>query len=133
MIFSGSRDNSIRVWDISALTHTHTLDDSDVVIDIALTTDEQHLVSCSDDKSLKVWCTASLTCLRNVELADYSFALAVSQPGDVVAVVFYFSTTKLYASAQGSVWGRWTHKAALLPSAPAGGGSSHQRTTLLSL
>ena len=49
-IFSGSDDKTIRVWDISTLTHTHTLDDhTDWVRDIALTQDEQHLVSCSHD------------------------------------------------------------------------------------
>ena len=50
-IFSGSRDRTIRVWDISTLTHTHTLDGhTGWVFDLALTQDEQHLVSCPCDK-----------------------------------------------------------------------------------
>ena len=107
-IFSGSLDESIRVWDISTLTHTHTLDGhTDSVKDIALTQDEQHLVSCSQDKSLKVWCTTSLSCLRTVPL-DSPFqptSLTVSQPGDVVAVKSWTSST-LYRLSTGTCLGK---------------------------
>ena len=76
------------MWDVSTLTHTHTLDvhtraHRSAVTCLALTQDEQHLVSCSDERSLKVW---SLSCLRTVQLDDYPSSLAVSQPGDVVVV-----------------------------------------------
>ena len=55
-IFTGSWDKTIRVYDISTLTHTDTLSEhTGSVNDIILTQDEQHLVSCSSDKSLKVW------------------------------------------------------------------------------
>ena len=59
------------MWDISTLTHTHTLDGTLIwwSLAIALTQDEQHLVSCSHrHESLKVWCTTSLSCLRTVQL-----------------------------------------------------------------
>ena len=93
-IFSGSADKTIRVWDISTLTHTHTLDDhTDVIMCMALTQDEQHPVSCSRDRSLKVWCTTSLSCLRTVQLDELSFSVAVSQPGDVVAMKGFLTTT----------------------------------------
>ena len=85
-IFSTSDDSTICVWDISTLTHTRTLaGHTGAVRGSALTRNEQHLVSCSEDKSLKVWCTASLSCLRTVQLDYHSYTLAVSQPGDVVA------------------------------------------------
>ena len=128
-IFSASGDKTIRVWDISTLTHTHTLDELAGCSDIALTQDEQYLVSCSWDKSLKVWCTASLSCLLTVRQNFEHFFVAVSQPGDVVAVARYGVATL----AQESVWGRWTQRVVVLHSASAGGGSSHQRNTILSL
>ena len=70
-IFTGSEDKTIRVYDISTLTHTDTLSEhTGGVYHIALTNDEQHLVSCSNDNSLKVWCTTTLTCIRSVFLSD---------------------------------------------------------------
>ena len=65
-IFTGSGDNTIHVYDISTLTHTDTLSEhTGSVYHIALTKDEQRLVSSSHDKSLKVWCTTTLTCTRD--------------------------------------------------------------------
>ena len=93
-IFSGSDDKTIRVWDISTLTHTRTLKGHTAEVrGLALTQDEQHLVSCSCDVSLKVWCTASLSCLRTVRLYGFPHSVSVSQPGDVVAVKCLFTTT----------------------------------------
>ena len=105
---AGHDDKSIRVWDISTLTHTHTLDaHTDWVTGIALTQDEQHLVSCSHDESLKVWCTTSLSCLRTVQLDCYPSSLAVSQPGDVIAVVTRQSDTiALYRLSTGECLGK---------------------------
>ena len=95
-IFTGSSDKTIWVYDISTLTHTDTLSEhTRRVYHIALTKDEQHLLSCSGDKSLKVWCTTTLTCIRSVTLCDSPYLLAVSQPGDVVAVSFN-DHTKLF-------------------------------------
>ena len=96
-IFTGSKDKTIRVYDISTLTHTDTLSEhTGGVNHIALTQDEQHLVSCSGDKSLKVWCTTTLTCIRTVALSATPIHFAVSQPGDVVAVIFHDQTNKLF-------------------------------------
>ena len=107
-IFSGSNDKTIRVWDISTLTHTHTLDEhTREITNLALTQDEKHLVSCSWDNSLKVWCTTSLSCLRTVQLDGSPFSLAVSQPGDAVAVVTPNSeTTTLYRLSTGEFLGK---------------------------
>ena len=102
------------MWDISTLTHTHTLDEhTGWVTDIALTQDEQHLVLCSYDKSLKVWCTTSLSCLRTVQLDNNKVpsSLAVSQPGDVVAVVLFFMTA-LYRLSTGECLGKVDSKGA---------------------
>ena len=93
-IFTGSTDHTIRVYDISTLTHTDILsEDAGGVYSIALTNDDQHLVSCFADKSLKVWCTTTLTCIRTASASGGLYLLAVSQPGDVVAVSFSDHTT----------------------------------------
>ena len=105
-IFSGSGDKTIRVWDISTLTHTHTLDGhTRAVRDMALTQDDQHLVSCSHDMTLKVWCATSLSCLRTVQLDGPPSSLAVSQPGDVIAVPAC-GFTELYRLSTGERLGR---------------------------
>eukprot|EP01061_Rhynchopus_euleeides_P033948 TRINITY_DN5751_c0_g1_i1.p1 TRINITY_DN5751_c0_g1~~TRINITY_DN5751_c0_g1_i1.p1 ORF type:complete len:387 (+),score=87.14 TRINITY_DN5751_c0_g1_i1:61-1221(+) len=86
-IFTGADDTQqpIRVWDINTLQHTATLEKGRGVQHIALTLDERHLVACSDDKTLKVFCTSSLTCLRTVELACFHDVVAVSGAGDIIA------------------------------------------------
>ena len=102
----GHEDETIRVRDISTLTHTHTLDGHTAgVTAITLTQDEQHLVSCSFDLSLKVWCTTSLSCLRTVQLDGFPFSLAVSQPGDVVAMNIYSTAPTLYRLSTGECLG----------------------------
>ena len=107
-IFSGSHDKTIRVWDISTLTHEHTLEKhTGAVRGIALTNEERRLVSCADDRSYKVWCTTSLRCLRNVQACLYPDSLAVSQPGDIVAVLTATTgTTKLFRLSTGECLGK---------------------------
>ena len=96
-IFTGSGDKTICVYDISTLTHTDTLcDHTEYVYKLALSNDEQHLVSSSGDKTLKVWCTTTLTCLRSI-LVRAAYLVAVSQPGDVVAVCCPVKHTELYS------------------------------------
>ena len=119
-IFTGSLDSSIRVYDISTLTHTDTLSEHmDAVHHIALTDDGRHLVSSSGDKSLKVWCTTTLTCIRSVVVSDPPCVLSVSQPGDVVAVSFY-GQTKLYSLSTLQCLGRVKSEGLAVALSPCG-------------
>ena len=85
---------------------------------IALTQDKQHLLSCSDDKSLKVWCTTTLSCLRTVQLHDYPASLAVSQQGDVVTKSLSFAT--LYRLSSGECLGKVGSNGVALALSPCG-------------
>eukprot|EP01061_Rhynchopus_euleeides_P047729 TRINITY_DN974_c2_g1_i1.p1 TRINITY_DN974_c2_g1~~TRINITY_DN974_c2_g1_i1.p1 ORF type:complete len:380 (+),score=67.97 TRINITY_DN974_c2_g1_i1:50-1189(+) len=86
-IYSGSRDHTIRVWDLADARHTNTLDSQDSAVNhLVLTSDNSRLVSCFD-RYVKVWCTATLTCTCTVEVNQTVYLLAVSQPGDVVAAL----------------------------------------------
>ena len=85
-IFSGSGDSTIRLWDLHALSHTHTLTGhTDEVNRLALTTDQRRLVSCSSDRTVKVWCTTTHQCLWSVQKRKCCFQAAVSQEGDFIA------------------------------------------------
>eukprot|EP01061_Rhynchopus_euleeides_P046406 TRINITY_DN879_c0_g1_i20.p1 TRINITY_DN879_c0_g1~~TRINITY_DN879_c0_g1_i20.p1 ORF type:complete len:633 (+),score=164.15 TRINITY_DN879_c0_g1_i20:33-1901(+) len=89
-IFAASPDKkTIHEWDINTLQHTHSLvGHTEDVLQVALTTDETQLVSCSYDKSVKVWCTTTRTCLSTLWTGTEKLRrVAVSQEGDVVAVV----------------------------------------------
>ena len=85
-IFTGSADRTIRVYEISTLTHIRTLRVRTSVNDIALVNNEHHLVSCSADKTLKVWCIVTFTCIRSVDVIDIPMFVALSQAADVVVV-----------------------------------------------
>jgi len=56
IVVSGSRDKTIKIWDMLTGKELRTLTGhSDVVDSVALSTDGQTLVSGSDDKTIKVW------------------------------------------------------------------------------
>eukprot|EP01061_Rhynchopus_euleeides_P046405 TRINITY_DN879_c0_g1_i2.p1 TRINITY_DN879_c0_g1~~TRINITY_DN879_c0_g1_i2.p1 ORF type:complete len:650 (+),score=179.11 TRINITY_DN879_c0_g1_i2:33-1952(+) len=107
-IFATAPDTkTIHEWDVNTLQHTHSLvGHTEDVLQVALTTDETQLVSCSYDKSVKVWCTTTRTCLltmgcglgqkppkRACTDSGELLRVAVSQEGDVVAIV---SETKVH-------------------------------------
>eukprot|EP01061_Rhynchopus_euleeides_P021681 TRINITY_DN3537_c0_g1_i2.p1 TRINITY_DN3537_c0_g1~~TRINITY_DN3537_c0_g1_i2.p1 ORF type:complete len:139 (+),score=20.99 TRINITY_DN3537_c0_g1_i2:93-509(+) len=79
----------ISVSDVNSLTHTRNyVGHTSHVYSLALTDDEQQLVSGSNDETVKVWCTTSHTLLRTITppLGHSIFSIAVSQKSDVLAV-----------------------------------------------
>eukprot|EP01061_Rhynchopus_euleeides_P022753 TRINITY_DN3717_c4_g1_i1.p1 TRINITY_DN3717_c4_g1~~TRINITY_DN3717_c4_g1_i1.p1 ORF type:complete len:418 (+),score=37.78 TRINITY_DN3717_c4_g1_i1:125-1255(+) len=82
-IYSAAHDGFIRVWDLSGL-HTATLEEhTGGVLDLALTSDNAQLVSCSADRTVKVWCTEMLNCLYTLRLSGVPTRVAVSEVGKV--------------------------------------------------
>lgn len=53
-LYSGSMDNTVRVWDLSTLQCIHTLTDHTAVVMSVLCWD-QFLLTCSLDQTIKVW------------------------------------------------------------------------------
>ena len=67
-VVSGSRDNTLRVWNLVSGESLHTLEGhEDYVEAVAITPDGRQVVSGSVDKSLRVWDLASGECLRTLE------------------------------------------------------------------
>eukprot|EP01061_Rhynchopus_euleeides_P040055 TRINITY_DN687_c0_g1_i12.p1 TRINITY_DN687_c0_g1~~TRINITY_DN687_c0_g1_i12.p1 ORF type:complete len:382 (+),score=87.05 TRINITY_DN687_c0_g1_i12:258-1403(+) len=108
-IFTGSDDGDIFVWDIHTLTRTASLDRGEdgraSVHHLALSSDELHLVSASDNQRINVWCTVTLSCLHSMECKQTPYVLAVSQESDRVAVLGSRSTD-VWCLSTGQLVGR---------------------------
>ena len=53
--FSGGADRTVRMWDISASEESHILDKGGKFTGLAFTPDGRNLISCSSDRSVRVW------------------------------------------------------------------------------
>eukprot|EP01061_Rhynchopus_euleeides_P011294 TRINITY_DN2086_c7_g1_i1.p1 TRINITY_DN2086_c7_g1~~TRINITY_DN2086_c7_g1_i1.p1 ORF type:complete len:633 (+),score=176.44 TRINITY_DN2086_c7_g1_i1:87-1901(+) len=82
-------DMSISEFDVGTLNKTRTLvGHTSNVFDLALTSDNLKLLSCSYDQSLKVWCTVSRNCLQTLCSASQPLLhLSVVQEANLVAVI----------------------------------------------
>ena len=64
-VVSGSRDNSIKIWDIETSTCLNTLENhSDFVSSVAISPDGKYIVSGSYDKTIKIWDIKTAECLN---------------------------------------------------------------------
>ena len=65
-IFSGSDDNSVRVWDANTFKCVSVFQGHEDNVRV-LTADSRYLYSGSWDKTIRVWDTQSLECVRVLE------------------------------------------------------------------
>ena len=64
-IVSGSKDNTIKIWDASTGTHVRTLEGhTSWVYSVAWSPDSKYIASSSWDKTIKVWNISSGTCMQ---------------------------------------------------------------------
>ncbi len=63
---SGSRDRTIRVWDVGAGAHEQTMAGHEGAV-VALEACGQRLISSSEDKSVRVWSMATWACVQTVQ------------------------------------------------------------------
>eukprot|EP01061_Rhynchopus_euleeides_P023491 TRINITY_DN3822_c1_g1_i1.p1 TRINITY_DN3822_c1_g1~~TRINITY_DN3822_c1_g1_i1.p1 ORF type:complete len:403 (+),score=119.00 TRINITY_DN3822_c1_g1_i1:63-1211(+) len=89
-IFTRAFNETIRAWDASTLSNRAALTGhTKEVTRIATAKRGEVLVSCSDDLTVKVWCTAALQCLNTLQTESPPAAVAVSPGGGgTVAVLF---------------------------------------------
>eukprot|EP01061_Rhynchopus_euleeides_P005841 TRINITY_DN14978_c0_g3_i1.p1 TRINITY_DN14978_c0_g3~~TRINITY_DN14978_c0_g3_i1.p1 ORF type:complete len:273 (+),score=50.11 TRINITY_DN14978_c0_g3_i1:169-987(+) len=78
---------TIHKFDAATLQHTHSMPGhSSQVYNTILTADEQHLMTCSTDRTVKVWCTSSHTLLHSWPCDQHLWQVVAAQVGQLVAV-----------------------------------------------
>lgn len=87
-LISGSRDQTIRFWDLKEKKNIRTLGSNfsgylDQVVALGLTPDNQTLISCGADNSLKIWDVNRAREILNISLAAAVTCLAVSPDGQL--------------------------------------------------
>eukprot|EP00736_Rhodelphis_marinus_P004069 Rmarinus@m.7263 len=76
--FTGSQDNTIRVWDLTYYQCKRTLaGHTRSILALAVNNDESFLFSCSNDNSVRVWDINSFTCMK-VLLLDAGSLLSLA-------------------------------------------------------
>ena len=80
---SGSRDNTVRVWDLESGVCLRTLEGHrGVVSSVSVTPNGRRAVSGSDDNTVRVWDLESGACLRSLEgHSDYVMSVSVTPDG----------------------------------------------------
>ena len=67
-LFSGSDDNTIKVWDVATGACLQTLEGhANAVYSVCVSADGSRLFSGSDDNTIKVWDVATGACLQTLE------------------------------------------------------------------
>jgi platelet-activating factor acetylhydrolase IB subunit alpha len=78
MVVTGSRDKTVKVWNINTAACVHTFTDHDNwVRSVVIHPSNNYIISVSDDKSMKVFDVANKRCLRSVEDAHGHFVTKV--------------------------------------------------------
>eukprot|EP00658_Telonema_sp_P-2_P023521 TRINITY_DN19432_c0_g1_i1.p1 TRINITY_DN19432_c0_g1~~TRINITY_DN19432_c0_g1_i1.p1 ORF type:complete len:422 (-),score=78.60 TRINITY_DN19432_c0_g1_i1:398-1663(-) len=73
-LVSGSRDKTVRLWDLTTQQCMRTLEGHDNwVRGVVFHSSGLHLISSSDDKSIKVWSLENLRCVRTLQEAHPHF------------------------------------------------------------
>ncbi|HEX8397559.1 MAG TPA: TIR domain-containing protein [Pyrinomonadaceae bacterium] len=102
-IVSGSKDKTLRVWDLASGQCQATLKDHSASVKaVAVTPDGKQIVSGSDDATLRVWDLASGQCLTTLG-GFYSlvFAVAITPDGKQLVSGFYNNTLRVWDLASG--------------------------------
>jgi WD40 repeat protein len=86
-IVSGSRDNTVTVWDLQAGTLVRTLEGHQKVVNsVAVSPDGRRIVSGSDDNTVAVWDAQAARRLATITLDDRIFSVAWRSDGRFVVV-----------------------------------------------
>eukprot|EP00656_Telonema_subtile_P015744 TRINITY_DN18284_c0_g1_i2.p1 TRINITY_DN18284_c0_g1~~TRINITY_DN18284_c0_g1_i2.p1 ORF type:complete len:383 (-),score=66.67 TRINITY_DN18284_c0_g1_i2:80-1228(-) len=77
-LVSGSRDKSVKLWDLTTQQCIHTLNGHDNWVRSAVFHPSgKHLLSSSDDKSIKVWSLENMRCVKTIAEAHPHFVSCV--------------------------------------------------------
>ncbi len=97
-LFSGSADNTIKLWDIKSASLIKTFEGhSNPIININVSKDLKKLYSISSDSTIKIWDIEKNICLKTFELAEYNirFHDAVFSPDNNYAIISSYYEKKV--------------------------------------
>ncbi|KAK3359288.1 WD40-repeat-containing domain protein, partial [Lasiosphaeria hispida] len=104
LIASGSRDQTIKIWDTATGACTQTLKGhSDSVYSIAFSPDSKLIASGSDDQTIKIWDTATGACTQTLKGHSRSvYSIAFSPDLKLIASGSDDQTVKIWDTATGA-------------------------------
>ena len=93
-LFSSSRDNTIKMWDLSSSSCVSTLEGhSSYVTSVCVSPDGRFLFSSSDDKTIKMWDLSSTSCVSTFKgHSHYVTSVCVSPDGRFLLSSSYDNT-----------------------------------------
>lgn len=112
-LVTGSRDQTVGVWDFSTGTHLHTLIGHSLSVRaVWMSPDAKYVVSGSADKTVRVWDTATFTTLRVLEgFEGIVFSVCISRDGQFLVCGDGSSAISLWNMASGTLGWKISGKA----------------------
>ncbi len=97
-IVSGSKDKTIKVWDLETKKIKFTLEGhKGWVYCVAISPDGSTIVSCSRDKTIRVWDLYTGECIRILEgHTDWVYSVAISPDGKTLVSCSRDKTVKIW-------------------------------------
>lgn len=92
LLYSGSDDNTIQVWDISTGKHRQTLQAHNKSVR-SITIHNDMLISASDDETIKLWDVESLKCTNTIQLEKNACEVKASSK---YLIAGFFRSVKLW-------------------------------------
>lgn len=76
-LVSGSRDKSIRIWDLTTGQCVNKLElaHTDSIYSFQLTEDNQNLITCSLDETIKIWNLETNSCIKTLKESFCIFSI----------------------------------------------------------